>query len=192
MPKLLQEMKGSLQNDKCLYSEDRNMLTLHTSNNIFWASQVTLLVKNLSAKAGDIRDASSIHGLGRPLGGGHGNPLQYSCLKNPMDTGAWQATVHGVAKSWTQLSIWTHSNILQYTTRRRGHIHQCNEGSISNRLNRQATSKNTCVYIKKTMKSLVNILNVCQTLHPGAGVAFLSTWRVFIKSAMHKISKQGW
>ena len=45
-----------------------------------------------------------IPGSGIPPGGGHGNPVQYSCLENSMDGGAWQATVHGVAKSWTQLS----------------------------------------------------------------------------------------
>ena len=49
-------------------------------------------------------DMSSIPGLGRSPGGGHGNPLQYSCLENSMDRGAWQATVHGVAKSRTLLS----------------------------------------------------------------------------------------
>jgi len=65
------------------------------------ASQVVLVVKNLPASAGDIRDAGSIPGLGRSPGGGHGNPLQYSCLQNPMDRGAWRATVHGVTKSWT-------------------------------------------------------------------------------------------
>ena len=53
-------------------------------------------------------DASSIPGLGRSLGEGNGNPLQYSCLENPMDRGAWWATVHRVAKSWTQLSDFTH------------------------------------------------------------------------------------
>ena len=57
-----------------------------------------LVVKNLPADAGDIRDTGSILGLGRSSGGGHGNPLQYSCLENPKDKGAWQATVHGVAK----------------------------------------------------------------------------------------------
>ena len=63
---------------------------------------------NLSASAGDIRDMGSIPGLQRSPGGGHGSalqysgsPLQYSCLKNPMNRGAWQATVRGVAKSWT-------------------------------------------------------------------------------------------
>ena len=56
-------------------------------------------VKNLPANLGDIRDIGSIPGLGRSPGGRHGNPLQYSCLENPMDKGAWQAIVHGVAES---------------------------------------------------------------------------------------------
>ena len=51
-----------------------------------------------------VRDLGLIPGLGRFPGEGNGNPLQYSCLENPMDGGAWRATVHGVAKSWTQLS----------------------------------------------------------------------------------------
>ena len=55
--------------------------------------QVVLVVKNPVVNAGDIRDASSIPGLGRPPGGGCGNPFQYSCLENPIDRGAWQATV---------------------------------------------------------------------------------------------------
>ena len=59
------------------------------------------MVKDLPANAGDIRDVGSIPELGRSPGGGHGNPLQYSCLENPMDRGAWQATVHRVAKSQT-------------------------------------------------------------------------------------------
>ena len=58
------------------------------------------VVKNLPANAGD---AISISGLGRCPGGGHGNPLQYSCLENLMDRGAWWATVHRVTKSQTQL-----------------------------------------------------------------------------------------
>ena len=65
------------------------------------ASQVMALVKNPLAKAGDIRDAGSIPGSRRAPGGGHGNPLQYSCLENPMHRGDRQAIVHGVAKSWT-------------------------------------------------------------------------------------------
>ena len=61
------------------------------------------VIKNPPANAGDIRDASSIPGLERSPGGGHGNPLQYSYLENPMDRGARQATVHSVAESWTGL-----------------------------------------------------------------------------------------
>ena len=56
-------------------------------------------LKNLSANAGDARDVGLIPGLGRPPGGGNGNQLQYSCLENPMDRGAWWAVVHRVAES---------------------------------------------------------------------------------------------
>ena len=60
---------------------------------------VALVVKNLPANIGDIRDVGSVPGLGRSLGGGHGNPFLYFCLENLMDRGAWQATVYRVAKS---------------------------------------------------------------------------------------------
>ena len=66
-----------------------------------WASQVALVIKNIPANAGDAEDMGLISGLGRSPGGGHGNPVQYSCLENPMDRGAWWATVHRVAKSQT-------------------------------------------------------------------------------------------
>ena len=62
------------------------------------------MVKKPPASAGDARDSGSVPGSGRSPGGGNGNPLQYSCLKNPKDRGAWGATVHGVTKSRTQLS----------------------------------------------------------------------------------------
>ena len=61
------------------------------------------MLKNPPANAGNVRDVGSIPGLGRCPGGGHGNPLQYSCLENPMDRGAWRATVHRVTKSGTRL-----------------------------------------------------------------------------------------
>ena len=56
----------------------------------------SLVVTNLPANEGEVRDAHSIPGLGKSPGGGHGNPLQCSCLENPTDRGAWRATVHGV------------------------------------------------------------------------------------------------
>ena len=61
------------------------------------------MVKNLSANVGDMRDVGLIPGLGRFPGGEHGNPFQYSCLENPMDRGAWQATVSRIPKSQIQL-----------------------------------------------------------------------------------------
>ena len=60
-----------------------------------------LVVKNPPANAGDKRDKVSFPGSGRSFGEGNGNPLQYSCLENFMDRGAWQATVPGAAESWT-------------------------------------------------------------------------------------------
>ena len=64
-----------------------------------WASQTALVVKNSLVNAGDTRHAGSIPGSGRSPGDGNGNPLQYCCLGNPMNRGAWQSTVHGVAKN---------------------------------------------------------------------------------------------
>ena len=71
-----------------------------------WAStsQSLLVVKNPSANAGDTGDMGSIPGLGRSPRGGNGNLLQYSCKENPMDRGVWQATAHGITKSWTRLT----------------------------------------------------------------------------------------
>ena len=77
----------------------------HTHTTIYkvGAPQVALVVKNLPASTGDLREADSIPGWGRASGKGHGNPLQYSCLENPMDRGGWWATVHSVAESQTWL-----------------------------------------------------------------------------------------
>ena len=71
---------------------------------IYWDSLVAQMVKHLPAILGD---PGSIPGSGRSSGEGNGNPLQYSCLENSMDGGAWWATVHGVAKSWTRLRDFT-------------------------------------------------------------------------------------
>ena len=62
-----------------------------------------LVVKNLPRSVGDVRDSNSVPGSGRSPGEGHSNPLQYSCLENPMDRSTWWATVHRAAKSQTQL-----------------------------------------------------------------------------------------
>ena len=74
-----------------------------------------LVVKDLPTNAGVRRDVGSIPGSGRSPGAGYGNPIQYSCLENPMDRGTWQATVHGVAKSQTWLKgLSTHSHVCVY------------------------------------------------------------------------------
>ena len=67
-----------------------------------WTSEmVVLVVKNLPACAGDIREVGSILGSGKSLGGGYGDSLQYSCLENPMDRGVWQSAIHRLAQSQT-------------------------------------------------------------------------------------------
>ena len=71
------------------------------------------MVKNPFANAGDTRDVDSIPGSGRSPGGVHGNPLQYSCLKTPMDEGAWRAVVHRVAKGQTQLKHLSMHTLMQ-------------------------------------------------------------------------------
>ena len=70
---------------------------------------MAMVVKNTPANAGESRDMGSIPGWGRSPGGGHSNPLQYSCLANPMDRGAWRATAHRVAKSRTRLKRLKHA-----------------------------------------------------------------------------------
>ena len=74
-------------------------LTRGATQQDYWASQMVRVVKNPLANAGDARYAGSIPGSGRSPGEGSGSLLQYSCLENPMDRGAWWATVHGAAKS---------------------------------------------------------------------------------------------
>ena len=66
-----------------------------------WTSQVALVLKKPPSNTGDIKDAGLTSGSGRSSGAGHGSPLQYSCLDNLMDRGAWWVTVHGVVKSCT-------------------------------------------------------------------------------------------
>ena len=88
--------------------EHREVKLLAPGHTALQQAQSSLLfgkgvVKTLPANAGDIRDVGSIPGSGRSPRGGHGNPLQYSCLENLMDREAWWAAVHSVAKSWMRL-----------------------------------------------------------------------------------------
>ena len=99
----------------CIYLKTRAVHTVELASGDFAVRRVylsscillwgtsgeVLVVKNSPANAGDIRDIGSVPGLGGSPGGGHGNPLQYSCMENSMDRGALQAAVQGVAKSWT-------------------------------------------------------------------------------------------
>ena len=79
-------------------------LHLTYAHTLIWASQVALVVKNPLANAGDMRNMGSVPESGRFPGGGNGNPLQNSCLGNPVDRGVWWAAVHGISKSQTRLS----------------------------------------------------------------------------------------
>ena len=83
------------------------MLFFYGALKTIGVSQVALVVKNVPTNAGDVKDVGgmgSVPWVGRSPGRGHGNQLQYSSLENPMDGGAWQAAVHGVAKSRTWLN----------------------------------------------------------------------------------------
>ena len=85
----------------------KSQTRLSTHAHTWMASQAALVVKNLPASEGDGRDMSLIPGWGRSPGSRHNNPLQYSCLENPMDSRAWSATVYGVSKSrrhWSDLA----------------------------------------------------------------------------------------
>ena len=92
------------KNEKICHTDNKDKLA-GAASDLFqikqtskWASQLALMVKNLPVYLGDV---DSIPGLGRSPGGGQGNPLQYYCLENPMDRGAWRATVDRIAKNQT-------------------------------------------------------------------------------------------
>ena len=87
---------------KILWDLNFNIQVIKEAYKIYGLARCRL-VKNLPGNAGDMRDLELILGSGRFPGGGHGNPLQYSSLENPIDRGAWWATVHGVTKNQTKL-----------------------------------------------------------------------------------------
>ena len=100
---LMESIKQLLELIKMFSGVTRNKISLQKANCIFvyqqeGSSQVALVVKNPPANAGDVKDVGSVSGSGRFPGGWHGYPLQYSCLENPMDRGAWQAAVHRIAE----------------------------------------------------------------------------------------------
>ena len=80
-----------------------NSLSFGCYCKVYWGFSGGAMVKNLPATAGNLRDEGLIPGSGKSPGGGHSNPLQYSCLENSMDREALWATIHGVTKNWTQL-----------------------------------------------------------------------------------------
>ena len=85
---------------------------------VFWGFPWWLSSKESACNAGATGDADSIPRPGRSPEEGHGNPLHYSCLENPMDRGAWQATIRGVTKRWTQLNDWTQHHHKVYINHR--------------------------------------------------------------------------
>ena len=116
LPLISSVIRNKLVQVKTLVSwQDLIILNIGHSCSYFEVSQAALGVKNPPANAGDIRDKDSIPGLGRPSGGGHGNPLQYSGLVNPMDRGIWWATVHRVIKNQTWLKWLSRHTFLCYT-----------------------------------------------------------------------------
>ena len=102
-------------------------------------SQVVLVVKNLPANAGDV---SLIPGLGRSAGVGNADPLQYSCLGNPTDRGAWQVTVHGTTNSWTQH---THTHTLHVDLQWRYSLNLASLFSSHSYLYQRGHHKSTCL-----------------------------------------------
>ena len=103
LPEFLDTFISSLTHPYVHHPSIYSVTSLHSCYEPIRASQLVLVIKNLPANAGDRKDAGSIPGLGGSSGVGHGNPLQYSCLENPMDREVWQAIVHSVTKSRTQL-----------------------------------------------------------------------------------------
>ena len=102
--------KGQFQKDTALEGSGLGFRILFLS--LYILIETSLVAQMVNAFAYNAKDLDLIPGLGRSPGEGNGNPLQYSCLENSMDRGAWQATVYGVVQSWTQLSNFTSLHIL--------------------------------------------------------------------------------
>ena len=115
-----------------------------------WVSQIALVLKNQPAIAGGIRDMGSVSGSGRAPEGGHGNPLQYPCLENPTDRGAWQSTVIRVAKSWTRLK--------QLSMTMRIYIHASSNNSFLSPATSPKASTSFCGDLIKTEQSMASRL----------------------------------
>ena len=119
------------------------------------------MVKNLTANAGDTRDMDSKPGSGRSPGVGNGNPLQYYCLENPMDRGAWWAAIHGVAKNRTRLNTraraHTHTHTHTHTTNFKVKLAATSESGISDY---QLSGVSTIIlYFPKAKEKEMNSVN---------------------------------
>ena len=116
-------MPGTAKYQVYMAKEKQTLLSAFSNPSIWWKRGALIrftykfpggsVVKNQPANAGDTGDTGSIPGWGRFPGRGNGNPLQYSCLENSMDRGAWWAEVHGVANSWPWLSMSIHPSYLR-------------------------------------------------------------------------------
>ena len=131
-------------------------------------SQVTLMAKNPPAKAGDVRDTGSILGLGRSPGEENGYPLQYSYLENPMDRGAWWATVHRVAKNRTQLKwLSTHSQVIPWFSNTSAPLQVNQVGSIVSNIDASISGRwNPLSPATASLESCPNILSMDSAIIP--------------------------
>ena len=123
--------------------------------------------KESTCNAEDLRDLGSIPGLKRSPGGGHGNPLQYSCLENPIDRGAWWATAHGVAQSWTWLK-WLSMHARSYSV-----VHIQYPVITTMEKIRQCVYMYVCVYIYVYIKLNHLIVHLKLTQHCKSTVPWL-------------------
>ena len=149
------------------------------------------MVKNLPANAGDLRDMGLIPGSGRSLGGWNGNPLQYSCLENSMDRGAWRASVHEEAQRWTWLK-WLSMQVRRcwdrlgknVGLRQMSYAYNSPAGILSSRS--YSTLTNACRSIKKRWLILKHLTEVQMTMvsasfHCSLKIIFLTQFSLEMK-----------